>query len=235
MMHTTSLTSTAPATYATTTDPVMGRVVVAARLQLIGQAVCAALSEHGIRAETLSWRRAKRALPRELGTEGVAVLLDDLTSLQDVEETSSIVSIASARCVVLTQRPPGPAWGALLTAGAAAVVTAEGSLGDISAVVARVAERESVMDEGHRAELVRAWEAWQVEDEQLRSRVALLSPREEQILSLLSQGSSVVDIIDALGVSEATVRTQMKSMRRKLGVDSGLGAVAMLASVGRLT
>ncbi len=103
----------------------------------------------------------------------------------------------------------------------------------MNAVVSRIAEGESVMDEDRRAELVSAWEEWLAEDEQLAARVALLSPRERQILALLSEGSRVVEIVDLLGVAETTVRSQIKSIRRKLGVDSQLRAVALLHRFGQ--
>lgn len=210
----------------------MGRVVVVARLQLIAQAVGAALRERGVGAVPLPWHQATPRQGRELGPGDVLVLLDDLASVQDIEATCRVVLRTQARCVVLTRRPEGPAWGALLAAGAIAVLTPNGSLERVSAVVSRVAQGETVMDEDRRAELVSAWEAWQTEDEQLRARVDQLSPREEQILLLLSQGSRVVDISRVLGVAEATVRSQIKSMRRKLGVDSQLGAVAMFHQLG---
>lgn len=210
----------------------MGRVVVAARLQLIAQAVGAALRGRGVTAEPLSWDQVVRRTGRELGPGDVVVLLDDLTSVQDVEATRELVSGTRARCVVLTSRPAGPAWGALLEAGAATVLTSDCSLEEMDAVVHRVAAAEPVMDEDQRAGLVAAWEEWRAEDERLRGRIALLSPREQQILALLSEGSRVVDIVDTLGVAETTVRSQIKSMRRKLGVDSQLGAVAVLHRLG---
>lgn len=228
MISTISLKSTGPRSGSTPPGVAVGRVVVAARLQLIAQAVGAALRGRGVRAEPLRWEQATRRAGRELGTGDVMVLLDDLASVQDLEATCDLVSGTRARCVVLTRRSAGPAWGALLAAGAAAVLTAEGSLEQMDAVVSRVAEGEPVMDEDWRAALVSAWEEWRTEDEQLSARVARLSPRERQILALLSEGSRVVDIVNVLGVAETTVRSQIKSMRRKLGVDSQLGAVAVL-------
>lgn len=183
-------------------------------------------------AEPLQWRRATHSRDRELEPGDVLVLLDDLSSAQDVEATCSVVSGTPARCLVLTRRPHGPAWGALLSAGATAVLTPDGSLEELSGVVKRVAKGEMVMDEDWRAELMSEFEGWRTEDERLRARLALLSPREEQILALLSQGNSVVDIIDILSVAETTVRSQIKSMRRKLGVPSQLGAVAVLHRLG---
>ena len=209
-----------------------GRVVVASRLQLMAQAVVAALSGRGLSAESVPWDQARRRARRELGSGDVVVVLDDFAAVQDLEATCDLVSGTSARCVVLTRRPEGPTWGALLAAGAVAVLTPHGSLEDMDTLVSRVAGGEAVMDDVVCAGLVMAWERARAEDERLRARVAQLSPRETQILALLSRGSSVTAISDMLGVAETTVRSQVKSMRRKLGVDSQLGAVAVLHRVG---
>lgn len=210
----------------------MGRLVVVARLQLIAQAVTAALRGHGLPAEPLSLHEAAHRPGRRLEPCDVVVLLDDLASQPDIEATCALVAGTPARCLVLTRQPAGPAWGAVLAAGAAAVLAPDGSLEGVLSVLSRVADRESLIDEDRRTELMSAWAEWQAEDERLRARVARLSPREEQILVLLSRGSTVVDITDTLGVAETTVRSQIKSMRRKLGVDSQLGAVAVLHRLG---
>ncbi len=104
----------------------MRRVVVAARLQLIAQAVGAALRGRGVGAEPLLWEQTTRREGRELGDGDIMVLLDDLASVQDLVATCDLVSGTPARCVVLTRRPAGPAWGALLAAGAAAVLVVTG-------------------------------------------------------------------------------------------------------------
>ena len=228
-----SLRDVGPWSRNTPTGGPTARVVVTARQQLIAQTVAAALRERGVPAQPLSWQLAARRSSRGLGTGDILVLFDEPASMRDLDATCNLISGTPARCLVLTRRPPEPMWGALLAHGAAAVVAAEGSLEQVDAIVNRVAEGASVMDENRRAGLVSAWEEWRAEDERLSACIAQLSPRERQILALLSEGSRVVDIIDALGVAETTVRSQIKSMRRKLGVDSQLGAVAVFHRLER--
>lgn len=232
-MSTISLMSTGPGSDGASPEADLGRVVVTARLQLVAQAVGAALRGRGVRAEPLRWEQAVRLASRELGTSDVVVLLDDLASVQDREATCDLVAGTAAPCIVLTRRRAGSTWGALLAAGATAVLPCDDCLDAIHAAVSRVAAGEPVMDVARRAELVSAWEASRVEEELLSARVALLSRREGQILALLSEGSRVVDIAEDLGIAETTVRSQIKSMRRKLGADSQLAAVAMLHRLGR--
>ena len=151
MMSTNTLMSTGPGSDSTTTGVAVGRVVVVARLQLIAQAVGAALREHGVRAEPILWEQTTRRAGRELGT----VTSWSCSTTSPRRRTSwrpAIWCPARRRAAsTLTRRQAGPAWGALLAAGAAAVLMADGSLDHMNAVVSRVAEGEPVMDEDRRA------------------------------------------------------------------------------------
>jgi DNA-binding NarL/FixJ family response regulator len=60
----------------------------------------------------------------------------------------------------------------------------------------------------------------------------MLTPRERQVLGRLIEGNSVRDIARANVVSEATVRTQVKSILGKLEVSSQLAAVGLAHQVG---
>lgn len=59
-------------------------------------------------------------------------------------------------------------------------------------------------------------------------RLDSLTPREREVLELLGAGRPVRQIAQTLGSSPATVRSQVRSVRRKLGVHSQLAAVAAL-------
>jgi DNA-binding NarL/FixJ family response regulator len=59
-----------------------------------------------------------------------------------------------------------------------------------------------------------------------------LTAREGEILSELMEGRSTEQIADEGGVAPSTVRTQIKSILRKLGVNSQLAAVAFAHSAG---
>nr|WP_253945550.1 helix-turn-helix transcriptional regulator [Nocardioides sp. zg-DK7169] len=58
-----------------------------------------------------------------------------------------------------------------------------------------------------------------------------LTRRELTILGLLYAGDNVGRIAAQLGVSEATVRSQVRAVLRKLAVNSQLAAVAAYASL----
>jgi two-component system response regulator FixJ len=63
-------------------------------------------------------------------------------------------------------------------------------------------------------------------------RLDLLTPRERQVLGALIDGRTVRTISQDSVVSEATVRTQVKSILNKLEVSSQLAAVGMANQVG---
>jgi two-component system, NarL family, nitrate/nitrite response regulator NarL len=61
-----------------------------------------------------------------------------------------------------------------------------------------------------------------------------LTPREQQVLRALSVGLTVPRIAESWVVSEATVRSQVHAVLRKLAVKSQLEAVAAALRVGWL-
>ena len=63
-------------------------------------------------------------------------------------------------------------------------------------------------------------------------RMADLTPRERQILGLLSEGATPARIADRLGISRNTVRTHIQNVRSKLGVRSTLEAAAVAMRSG---
>jgi len=67
---------------------------------------------------------------------------------------------------------------------------------------------------------------------QSRRPFEALSPKEERVLASIMQGDSAAEISAAMFVSLSTVRTQIKSITRKLNVTSQLQAVALAHHVG---
>lgn len=63
-----------------------------------------------------------------------------------------------------------------------------------------------------------------------RSSVALLSPREREILSMLADGASGAEIAQRLFLSAETVRTHVRNAASKLGARTRTQAVAMLVA-----
>lgn len=209
-----------------------GEVLVLCRLMLISQAISAALGGRGINAEAVPWAAGVQRATDELGESDVVLLFDDLEDRDAMAVTMRLVSTSPARFVVLTHRPEGAAWGGMLASGAVAVMPTESTLVEVDAAVSLVRHGDSPVDEMTRDRLVREWFSWLSEDDALRDRLAHLSRRERQVLELLAAGHRVSDIVDDLGVAETTVRSHIKSIRRKLEVGSQLAAVAALHRLG---
>lgn len=209
-----------------------GVVLVMCRLLLISQAVGAALRGRGIDAETPSWAAGVHRAIHELTERDVVLLFDDLEDRDSVQATQALITQSSAQFLVLTDRPEGAAWGAMLASGAAAVMPTESALSEVEAVLALVRRGGSPFTELRRSRLMREWFRWLAEDDALRERLAHLSPREGEVLDLLAQGRRVGDIVAELGVAETTVRSHIRSIRRKLEVGSQLAAVAAVHRLG---
>lgn len=64
------------------------------------------------------------------------------------------------------------------------------------------------------------------------SRLADLTPREEQILRHLAEGQSNKVIARELGISDGTVKLHVKAILRKLGVHSRVEAAVMAVELG---
>ena len=64
------------------------------------------------------------------------------------------------------------------------------------------------------------------------ARFGTLSVRESEVLEELMSGKSAADIATESYVSIATIRSQIKAILRKLGVNSQLAAVVLAYQVG---
>ncbi len=133
--------------------------------------------------------------------------------------------------VVLTGETERAQWAMAIHRGASVVVSKAEPLADIVEIVLRVAagetvrtvEREELKAEHHRIEAER------------RGQLGVfqaLSHREAEILAGLMEGWSVGQLADQHIVSVQTVRSQVKSLLRKIGCSSQLEAVALAHSVG---
>ncbi len=115
--------------------------------------------------------------------------------------------------------------------GAAAVVAKTEDPSVIIEVLLQVAAGEPVRP-GRQAELQLHHRRLESERADLLDPFATLSPREELMLAGLMAGHGVADLAEHHVVSVETVRSQIKSVLRKLGVSSQLQAVARAHAAG---
>jgi two-component system, NarL family, nitrate/nitrite response regulator NarL len=203
---------------------------------LLAEALLLALSTEGFEVTSvpLTPHRDQAALLSAiLDREPQVVLLDlDLGPAGDGGQLIAPLSRAGCRVVVLTAWPDTARWGGCVANGALTVLTKSAPLRVIVEVIKRVAQGLPVMSRARRGELVNLWRTARTDQDERRSRLDRLTPREAQVLGELLQGKRVREVAQAAYVSEATVRTHVKSILAKLGVTSQLAAVALAREAG---
>jgi DNA-binding NarL/FixJ family response regulator len=161
------------------------------------------------------------------------VLLDlDLGRFGDGARLIAPLAKAGINVVVVTASADRGRWGEAIRCGARTVLSKAQPLSNILATVRRINEGLPVMTHEEREDLLRTWHQQRSELQELLGKLALLTARESQVLGRLMQGRTVHDIATLSVVSEATVRTQVKSILAKLEVSSQLAAVGLAHQVG---
>jgi DNA-binding NarL/FixJ family response regulator len=161
------------------------------------------------------------------------VLLDlDLGSFGDGVRLIAPIARSGAHVVVVTASADRSRWGECLRYGARKVLTKTRPLNEILSTVRRLNQGLPVMDRDEREELLQLWHQERQKHQELRNRLQRLTPREREVLGHLTEGHTVRDIARLSVVSEATVRTQVKSILAKLEVSSQLAAVGIAHAVG---
>lgn len=207
------------------------RVAVASNLSLVAEAVRLALTSRGYDTFVPAWpdsepSRAAAARPRR--DADAALVICDLTPAPRLRQALQLVAGWDHPWLLLTAASEGALWGALLEAGAATVLPSSLSLDEVSAALQDLLDGNAMVDPDARQEWIRQWHDLRAKENLLVARVQSLTPRERTVLRLLYAGKGVRAIAEELGVSEATVRSHVKSVLRKFRVSSQLDAVAVL-------
>jgi two-component system nitrate/nitrite response regulator NarL len=161
------------------------------------------------------------------------VLLDlDLGRLGDGLRLITPMVKAGVNVVVVTASNDQARWGECLRHGARKVLSKSQPLNDILSTVRRINQGFPVIGHEEREALIAIWHAQNQERAAMQARLARLTPREEAVLGELILGHTVREIATRSVVSEATVRTQVKSILAKLEVSSQLAAVGLANHAG---
>jgi two-component system, NarL family, nitrate/nitrite response regulator NarL len=207
-------------------------VVVTSDQSLVADSVGAALRGPELTVTRPDWRallEARLPTPR-IEPVDVGVLLCDLHPMARLAEAQVIVQEVRLPWLLLTGARPGPAWGAMLDAGAVAVLPSTCTLDQLRAAIPRLSAGEPVMDRQVASQLRAAWRGVEHDRRLALDQMRSLTPRETVVLGFLYAGEPVRQIAARLGVTQATVRTQVRGILRKLDVRSQLAAVAAYAA-----
>jgi hypothetical protein len=139
-------------------------VLLASDQVLVADTVRLALATQGHEVVVTRWSRDARALPRRQPQAGgspveVGLLICGLDRWSRLDVAASIVARISMPWLALTSAPRGPAWGALLAAGAELVLPVGIGLESLSELLESVGLRQRGTPADERAELEAAWEA----------------------------------------------------------------------------
>lgn len=225
------------------------RVALASDQTMVTETVRVALTDRGLDPIVLRWptptvgRRGpgEVVVARRTGPEGArpagrpriplpdaALLLSELRGPAHLDAVRTLVREVPVPWVVLSSSPRGASWGAALEEGADSVLSIRTSIGDVVEVLLGAASGRGAMTDEERQELVDAWRRTTDETARRRTCFESLTRREREVLEALDAGDQVRSIARAAGVSETTVRSQVRAILRKLGVSSQLAAVAVL-------
>jgi two-component system nitrate/nitrite response regulator NarL len=139
---------------------------------------------------------------------------------------------AGSDVVVVTACADRAQWGACVQRGARKVLSKNGPLQEMLTTVHRLIQGLPTMTRDERDDLLGQWRRARTEDASRHERLARLTRREKEILTELVAGNGVHDIATGDVVSEATVRSQVKSILGKLEVSSQLAAVGLAHRLG---
>ena len=163
-----------------------------------------------------------------------AVVLLDLHLGHDRMSTSLIGPLRDlgARVLVLTAERDVALLGTCLEAGADGVFDKAKPFDQLIDTVQDALRGDTVMSEHARQELLAGLRSARRSDQERLAPFETLTSREQDVLRGLLAGNSVEAIARDQVVALSTVRSHVKAVLRKLGVNSQLAAVALARAAG---
>ena len=214
------------------------RVAVGSDQPLVAESVAVALHARGFDPVPVQWPllgpepdlRMRRGRPRRrlVGPPPeVGLIVTDLVRVEQVHGAAALVTGLPVPWLVMAGVPRGPAWGGLYERGVTLVIANDKGLDNVSGLLTDLAAgREPTGQRRKRRELVQGWQDFTEHRGEMSARFSTLTDREEEVLQRLHEGLAVRTIAERSEVTEATVRSQVKAILRKLDVNSQLAAVA---------
>lgn len=165
--------------------------------------------------------------------EGVVVLLD--LHLGDAGLATAMIGPlcdAGARVLILTADRDHGRLAECLEAGAEGVFDKAQPFDQLLRLLEDAVSGFSIMSAGARAELLASGHRSREDTQRRLARFRLLTPRESDVLRGMIAGRSVEEIAGHSTTAISTVRSHVKAVLRKLGVNSQLAAVALAREAG---
>jgi DNA-binding NarL/FixJ family response regulator len=209
------------------------RVAIVDDHELLAHSAAFALRAHGIEAHVVEVTSLAEIEAAVLRIQPQAVLLD--LHLGPIGLSTPLISsfrAAAIDVVVLTGETDRATWGACIEAGAAALVEKRLSFDELVDRLRRVIAGDTAMPSAERIELLATLQERRSDDNARLEQFSRLTEREAEVLQRLMLGRSAEDIAVEVFVSIATVRSHIRAILQKLGVNSQLAAVAVATGAG---
>ncbi|MFA9445206.1 LuxR C-terminal-related transcriptional regulator [Egicoccus sp. AB-alg6-2] len=210
------------------------RVLVVDDHGLLAQSLGFALRDRGLEVEVCGELTADAILAAATDPPVDVALLDldvggDLgTSVPLIPELTD----RGARVLMLTGVTDRLRLAECVEAGAIGVMSKAQPFDQLVEAVERAVERGEVFAPGEREQYLADLRRLRSEQQARMAPFEQLTPRERHVLQSLMDGASAEQIATSAVVSLATVRSQIRSVLQKLGLNSQLSAVAMARKVG---
>jgi two-component system nitrate/nitrite response regulator NarL len=147
------------------------------------------------------------------------------TAIRDLAAAGVIV-------LVLTEDRDPLLLARCLQAGAAGLFDSSQPFDHLVELLSDAAMGRTVLEPWAREEILRALEARHADEQRRRAPFWALSEVEAEVLTFMTRGKHAEEIAAMRVVSIATVRSQIRAVLRKLGVNSQLAAVVLAEQAG---
>lgn len=206
-----------------------GCVLVVAQHTLLGAGLRAALTQLGWVAETLDDTVDCDVADHVTRLDASCVLLEVHLggATDDTIELIKTIDTTGAKVVVLTAERRRTVLAEWLEAGAAGWISKSADLDEVDVTLARAVDGEDIVGRTERSELLEHLRVERIRLIRTTARFGELTPREALVLAALADGLSADEIAEQHFVALTTVRSQIRAVLQKLGVNSQLAAVAI--------
>jgi two-component system, NarL family, nitrate/nitrite response regulator NarL len=210
------------------------RVLIVEDHALLAQSVVLALRAEGFEVEMAGALTGDAIVEAAQEHKPDVVLLDldiggelgtSLAIIPPLQETG-------ARVVMVTGVTDRARLAACVEAGAIGLISKADPFDVLIEAVKEAVELGTLLSPGQRDDLLAELRRQRATDRERLKAFEQLTRREAQVLAALMDGYSAEQIANQWVVSMATVRSQIRSLLMKLGVNSQLSAVAMARKAG---
>lgn len=204
------------------------RVLIVEDHQMLAEALALGLTNRGFECRVADFRAIQASLNEAAQWRPALVLLDLDLGGEDGLSFLRNLRATGARVLVVTGCHDESRLAAAIALGAVGWVRKTEAFEVLISQAERAARNEPLIGLVRFEELTSLGQERLKAEADLRTRAALLTPREREVLAALSEGTTAQGVAERFTISLGTVRAHIRSILMKLGVSTQLAAVAMV-------